>query len=48
MTACPLEDRIALEDLTIAYAAAVDAMGDPDDVARLFTPDCEFDLSGIG
>ena len=46
--ACSLEDRIALEDHTIAYAHAVDSMQDIDSITACFTPDCEFDLRGIG
>ena len=48
MTTCPLEDRIALQDLTIAYAHAVDSMHDLDGIVACFTEDCDFDLSGIG
>lgn len=48
MARCPIEDRMAIEDLLIAYAAAVDSVSDPDDVCALFTEDADFDLSGIG
>ena len=48
MTACPLEDRLALEDLTIAYAHAVDSMTDVEGIAACFTEDADYDLSGIG
>ncbi|MDE2404859.1 MAG: nuclear transport factor 2 family protein [Sphingomonadales bacterium] len=48
MTTCPIEDRVALQDLTIAYAHAVDSMHDLDGIVACFTPDASFDLSGIG
>ena len=48
MTQCPIEDRLALEDLTIAYAHAVDSLTDLDGVVACFTPDADYDLSGIG
>jgi ketosteroid isomerase-like protein len=48
VTACPIADRLALEDLTIAYAHAVDSMHDVDAIAACFTQDADYDLSGIG
>lgn len=48
MAACPIEDRLALEDLTIAYAHAVDSMTDVDGICACFTEDADYDLSGIG
>ena len=48
MNTCPIADRIALEDLTIAYAHAVDSMHDVDGIAACFTEDADYDLSGIG
>lgn len=48
MTAIPVEDRLAIEDLVVAYAHAIDTMGDPADVLALFTTDAVYDLSGIG
>lgn len=48
MTECPIADRLALEDLTIAYAHAVDSMHDVDGIAACFTEDADYDLSGIG
>jgi ketosteroid isomerase-like protein len=48
MTACPIEDRLALEDLTIAYAHAVDSMTDVEGIAQCFTEDADYDLTGIG
>lgn len=48
MQPCPIEDRLALEDLTIAYAHAVDSMSDVDGIAACFTEDADYDLSGIG
>lgn len=46
--ACPVEDRIAIADLATAYAYAVDAIGDSEGVASLFTEDGIYDLSGFG
>ena len=48
MTAIPVEDRLAIEDLMVAYAHAIDTMGDPAAVLALFTEDAVYDLSGIG
>jgi ketosteroid isomerase-like protein len=48
MTACPIEDRLALEDLTIAYAHAVDSLSDIDGICACFTQDVDYDLTGIG
>ncbi|KRB85249.1 ketosteroid isomerase [Sphingomonas sp. Root710] len=48
MAHCPVEDRMAIEDLIVAYAAAVDSMSDLDGICAIFTGDAEFDLSGIG
>ena len=48
MIVCPIEDRLALQDLTIAYAHAVDSMHDVDGIAACFTEDADYDLSGIG
>ncbi|MGV3512280.1 MAG: nuclear transport factor 2 family protein [Novosphingobium sp.] len=45
---CPLEDRIAIQDLMIAYAHAVDTIGNIDGILDVFTQDAVFDLSGIG
>ncbi len=45
---CPIEDRLAIQDLLVAYAHAVDSMDDIDAVCDVFTPDAVFDLSGIG
>lgn len=36
---CPLEDRIALEDLASAYCNAVDRVGDLDGVLAVFAGD---------
>lgn len=44
---CAPEDRIALEDLLVAYAHAVDSF-DADGICAVFTPDAVFDLSGVG
>jgi len=48
MIDCPIADRLAIEDLAIAYAYAVDAIGDSDGVADLFTEDGVYDVSGFG
>lgn len=48
MTACPLEDRLAIEDLLVAYAHAVDSLHDLDGICDVFVEDAVFDLSGIG
>jgi|GEM_PF-295425 ketosteroid isomerase-like protein len=48
MVACPIEDRLAIQDLIIAYAHAVDTMTDLDAICAVFTCDVVFDLSGIG
>ncbi len=48
MSACPLEDRLAIEDLAIAYCSAVDRIGDTDGVASLFTEDAVYDLQALG
>ena len=45
---CPIEDRLAIQDLIIAYAHAVDTVSDIDAVLDVFTEDAVFDLSGIG
>jgi len=44
----PIEDRLALEDLIRDYCLAVDTLSDMDALLACFTPDAEFDLSGIG
>lgn len=48
MPNCSIDDRLAIEDLTVAYCTAVDTIGDIDGVCALFTPDAVYDLSGIG
>jgi ketosteroid isomerase-like protein len=45
---CPIDERLAISDLMIAYATAVDSMGDIDAICDVFTEDADFDLSGIG
>ncbi|WP_295637206.1 nuclear transport factor 2 family protein [Novosphingobium sp.] len=45
---CPIEDRIALEDLATAYCNAVDRIGDIDGVLAVFAPDAVYDLTGFG
>lgn len=44
----PIEDRLAINDLMIAYCTAVDSLGDVQAVCDVFTADAVFDLSGIG
>lgn len=48
MASCPIEDRLAIEDLVISYATAVDSLSDLDGLCAVFTEDADFDLSGIG
>jgi ketosteroid isomerase-like protein len=45
---CSIEDRLAIQDLMIAYAHAVDTIGNIDGILDVFTEDAVFDLSGIG
>ncbi|WP_225009220.1 MULTISPECIES: nuclear transport factor 2 family protein [Novosphingobium] len=45
---CPVEDRLAIQDVLVAYAAGCDSMGDIDAIVDVFTEDAVFDLSGIG
>jgi ketosteroid isomerase-like protein len=45
---CAIEDRLAIQDVMIAYAHAVDSMNDIDAICDVFTEDAVFDLSGIG
>lgn len=44
----PVADRLALEDLMVAYCYAVDALDDLDALLALFTADAELDFSAIG
>jgi ketosteroid isomerase-like protein len=44
----PIEDRLAINDLMIAYCTAVDGLSDVEAVCAVFTEDAVFDLSGIG
>jgi len=44
---CPIEDRLAIQDLLIAYAHAVDSLHDIDGILDVFVADADFDLSGI-
>lgn len=48
MNNVPIEDRLAINDLLIAYCTAVDSLGDIDAILDVFTQDAVFDLSGIG
>lgn len=48
ISACPIEDRLAIEDVLVAYCTAVDSLHDLDALCAVFTPDAAFDLSGIG
>lgn len=48
MTDCPIEDRLAIEDLMIAYCTGVDTLHDIDAICAVFTEDGVLDLSGIG
>ena len=46
--ACPIEDRFAIQDVLVAYANAVDHIGNIEGVLDVFVEDAVFDLSGIG
>ena len=48
MIAAPVEDRLAIEDLAVAYCAAVDRIGDIEGVATLFTDHGVYDLAELG
>ncbi|MBB6124006.1 nuclear transport factor 2 family protein [Sphingobium subterraneum] len=48
MAVCPWEDRVALEDLLVAFAHAVDSLHDLDGIGTIFTDAAVFDLSGVG
>ncbi|MCW1431057.1 nuclear transport factor 2 family protein [Novosphingobium sp. JCM 18896] len=48
VAAIPLEDRLAIEDLAVAYCTAVDRIGDVDGVATLFTEGGVYDLAELG
>ena len=45
---CPVEDRLAIQDVLVAYANAVDHIGNIEGVLDVFVEDAVFDLSGIG
>lgn len=42
-----VEDRLALQDVTNAYCAAVDSLSDMDGLLNCFTEDAVLDLSGL-
>jgi ketosteroid isomerase-like protein len=44
----PIGDRLAINDLMVAYCTAVDSLHDVQAVCDVFTEDAVFDLSGIG
>lgn len=44
----PIEDRLAINDLMVAYCTAVDSLHDIKAVTDVFTEDGVLDLSGIG
>lgn len=46
--ACSVEDRLAIQDVLVAYAHAVDSLHDIDGICDVFVEDAVFDLSGIG
>ena len=48
ITAIPLEDRLAIEDLAVAYCTAVDRIGDVAGVTALFTEHAVYDLAELG
>lgn len=43
-----IEDRQAMYERLLAYYVACDRLSDVDDLLTSFTPDAEFDLSGLG
>ena len=45
---CPLEDRLAIQDLLVAYAHGLDSLENVDALLDLFVEDAVFDLSGVG
>ncbi|WP_198045916.1 nuclear transport factor 2 family protein, partial [Novosphingobium aquimarinum] len=47
MAQCPIDDRLAIQDLVIAYAHAVDSLHDVEGICDVFVEDAVFDLSGI-
>ena len=48
MIQCPLEERIALQDLMTDYCYAVDRLESVDDLLDIFTEDAVLDFSDIG
>ncbi len=48
MNSCPVEDRLAIEDLLVAYAHGLDGLHDIEGLLALFVEDAVFDLSDIG
>ncbi|MBU6269549.1 MAG: nuclear transport factor 2 family protein [Sphingomonadales bacterium] len=48
MTTCPIEERIALQDLMTDYCYAVDGLNDVEELLALFTEDAVLDFSDIG
>jgi ketosteroid isomerase-like protein len=48
MSSISVEDRLAINDLLIAYCTGVDTLNDIDAILDVFTQDAVFDLSGIG
>jgi ketosteroid isomerase-like protein len=48
MTRCPLEERIALQDLMTDYCYAVDKLESVDELLAVFTEDAVLDFSDIG
>jgi ketosteroid isomerase-like protein len=44
----PIEDRLAINDLMIAYCTGVDSLNDVQAICDVFTEDGVLDLSGIG
>lgn len=43
-----IEDRQAIEDVLLAYYAAVDTLADLDGLTACFTPDALFDVTALG
>ena len=48
MTAAPIEDRLAIQDLITAYCYAVDKLADVEELLSLFTEDAVLDFASVG
>ena len=48
MNSVTIEDRLAINDLMVAYCTGVDSLSDIQAICDVFTEDGELDLTGIG